>query len=306
MPHLESPEAASQVGGVHISHPNRVVFRAPRLTKADVARYYDAVSERMLPHVAGRPLTLLRCLHPIDPATANGGCIVVKHGKTWDALPLRRVMIQEKRKIDEYLVADEEADLVELAQMGIVEIHTWQSRAEDPYLHDLLVLDLDPGPEVRWADVVATARAARDLLGERGLESWVKTTGGKGLHVVVPLEPTEWKTCLAFAKSIAAGLIEHRERLLTVAIPKSGREAKILLDTLRNGRGNTAVAAFSLRAREGATISTPLAWDELEPRLDPKTFTVPNVLARVRREDPWSDFWSTRQRLPAHPSSAPR
>jgi bifunctional non-homologous end joining protein LigD len=300
MPHLES----AQVHGIRISHPDRVVFRAPRLTKADIARYYDAVSERMFPHVAGRPLTLLRCLHAIDPDAANGGCIVVKHGKTWDSLPLRRVMIKEKKKIDEYLVADEEADLVELAQMGIVEIHTWQSLAEDPYLHDRVVIDLDPGPAVKWPDVVTTARAVRDELADVGLQSWVKTTGGKGLHVVVPIEPTEWQTCLELAKTIAARLVEDRGKLLTVAIPKAGREAKILIDTLRNGRGNTAVAAFSLRARAGATISTPLAWDELGPRLDPKTFTVPSVLARAKEPDPWSDFWSLRQRLPHIASGA--
>ncbi|HVU51741.1 MAG TPA: non-homologous end-joining DNA ligase [Polyangia bacterium] len=298
MSHVESSGAGAEVGGVRISHPDRVVFRAPRLTKADIARYYDAVSERMLPHVAGRPLTLLRCLHPVDPGVANGGCIIVKHGRTWDALPLRRVMIEETRKTDEYLVADEEADLVELAQMGIVEIHTWQSRAEDPYLHDRLVIDLDPGPAVRWPEVVATARAARDLLGERHLRSWVKTTGGKGLHVVVPLEPTGWQSCLAFAKAVAARLVEDRPKLLTVAIPKAGRESKILVDTLRNGRGNTAVAAFSLRARAGAPISTPLAWDELGPGLDPAAFTVPAVLGRARRADPWADFWDLRQRLP--------
>jgi bifunctional non-homologous end joining protein LigD len=205
-------------------------------------------------------------------------------------------MIEETRKVDEYLIADEEADLVELAQVGIVEVHTWQSRAEDPYLHDRLVIDLDPGPRVAWPDVVATARAARDLLAEHGLGSWVKTTGGKGLHVVVPLEPTEWQACLAFAKVIAARLVEDREELLTVAIPKAGRQSKILVDTLRNGRGNTTVAAFSLRARTGAPISTPLAWDELGPELDPKSFTIPRVLARVA--DPWSAFWHARHKLP--------
>jgi bifunctional non-homologous end joining protein LigD len=298
MSHLESQTSPSEVGGIRISHPDRLVFRAPRLTKADVARYYDAVSEAMLPHVAGRPLTLLRCLHPIDPASANGGCIVVKHGKTWDALPLRRVMIEEARKTDEYLVADEEADLVELAQMGVVEMHTWQSLAEAPTLHDRVVIDLDPGPAVAWPDVVAAARAARDVLAERGLQSWVKTTGGKGLHVVAPIDATEWRPCLAFARSVAARLVEDRPELLTVAIPKAGREAKILVDVLRNSRGNTAIAAFSLRARDGATISTPLAWDELGPRLDPKAFTVPRVLKRAG-EDPWSAFWHTRQRLPA-------
>src|SRR3954469_18824328 len=185
------------VAGIAISHPRRVIYPDLGLTKLDVARYYDAVVDRMLPHVAGRPLTLLRCAGAIDPAADKGGCMMLRHGKAWGPGALRRVRIRELRKTGEYLVADTPQALVALAQMGIVEIHTWNAAAERPYLHDRVVVDLDPGPDVRWASVVAAAKLVRTALRSLRLESWVKTTGGKGLHVVAPVQPADAAACLA-------------------------------------------------------------------------------------------------------------
>jgi bifunctional non-homologous end joining protein LigD len=285
------------VAGVTISHADRVIFPELGLTKADVARYYERVADRMLPHVRERPLTLLRCAGAIDPTADKGGCTMIRHGKAWGPLPLRRITIQELHKTGEYLVAVDLAGLVSLAQMGVVEIHTWNGRAASPYDHDRVVLDLDPGVGVGWGRVVAAAHDLRDALRARGLRSWVKTTGGKGLHVVAPVGPTPWERCVAFARDVAASLVASRPDAYTLAWPKAGRERKILIDTLRNNRANTSVAAYSVRARGGATISMPVAWEALTPRLDPQAFTMSTIL-QPGGEDPWSEYWHVTQRLP--------
>ncbi len=287
------------VAGIAISHPRRVIYPDLGLTKLDVARYCDAVVERMLPHVAGRPLTPLRCAGAIDPAADKGGCVMLRHGKAWGPAAIRRVQIRELRKTGQYLVADSRAALVGLAQMGVVEIHTWNSRAETPYRHDRVVVDLDPGPEIPWKDVIGAAQLVRQALADVRLRSWVKTTGGKGLHVVAPIEPADVDACLAFARDLADALVRHAPAQFTTANAKVGRERKILVDVLRNNRTNTSVAAYSLRAREGAPVSFPIAWDELGPRLRPAAFTLATVPDLVRRQsDPWSDYWAAEQRLP--------
>jgi bifunctional non-homologous end joining protein LigD len=289
--------SAVTVADVPISHPDRLIFPDVGLTKADIARYYDRIAERMVPHVADRPLTLLRCDRPIDPDAEKGGCAMIRHAKAWGPAALRRVKIEELHKTGEYLVADDRAGLVSLAQMGVVEIHTWNGRARTPYEHDRVVFDLDPGPDVSWARVVAGAHALRAVLKGQGLRAWVKTTGGKGLHVVAPVEPTTWEACLAFARAMAAEIIAGDPRAYTTAIPKPGREKKILIDILRNNRTNTSVAAFSLRARPKAPVSMPLSWDELTPKVTPEAFTMSTVVD-VGGDDPWKDYWRTKQRLP--------
>jgi bifunctional non-homologous end joining protein LigD len=223
--------------------------------------------------------------------------MMIKHAKAWGPSHLRRVTIKEVHKTGEYLVADDGPSLVSLAQMGIVEVHTWNGRAEEPYIHDRVVLDVDPSASVRWPAVVAAALRLRALLKERGLESWVKTTGGRGLHVVVPIAPTKWETCLAFTRALADTLVAEAPDLYTVAMPKAGREAKILLDMLRNNRANTSVAAYSVRARRGAPVSMPLDWNELVPTLDPASLTLGSIGGRLASADPWAKFWKVRQRL---------
>jgi bifunctional non-homologous end joining protein LigD len=291
---------AAVIAGVQITHPSRLVFGDLGITKVDVARYYEAVAERMLPHVTGRPLTLLLCTETIDPTVEKAGCQMMRHGKAWGPAALRRVRIAELHKTGEYLVADTLQALVSLAQMGVVEIHTWNAGFAHPYQHDRIVFDLDPGPQVAWKEVVGAAKLIRRTLAGAGLLSWVKTTGGKGLHVVVPIEPAPAAACLAFARTTSETLVAHDPALFTTALPKKGREAKIFIDALRNNRTNTAVAAFSLRARAGAPVSFPLAWTQLTPRLDPAAFDLRAVAAgSARRHDPWHDYWTTRQRLPA-------
>ena len=270
----DRPGNRTLVAGVAISHPARVIYQDLGATKLDVARYYDAVAEWMVPHLAGRPLTLLRCGEAADPMADQTG---------------------------EYLVADTRAALVSLAQTGVVEFHAWNAGAERPYDHDRLVFDLDPGPAVAWREVVIAAKRVRDALKRLGLLSWVKTTGGQGLHVVAPLaSAASVHACLNFAASVAIGLIaEHPDRY-TIAVPKAGRENKILIDIGRNARANTAVAAYSLRARAGAPVSMPLAWGELTARLAPRRFTIQTAHARLRKVgDVWAGYWKTREPPPA-------
>jgi len=207
------------------------------------------------------------------------------------------VTIQEQKKVGEYLAVDNLEGIIALAQMGVVEIHTWNSttrRIEQP---NRLVWDFDPGPRVTWPAIVRSARALRDLLGTLGLESWVKTTGGRGLHVVAPLVPNrQWSECLEFAKAVAVALAATDPRLYTIAFAKQGRESKILIDYLRNNRTNTSVCAYSARARHSATISMPIDWNTLSPRLKPERFTVATAAASLR-SDPWRDYWTARQKI---------
>jgi bifunctional non-homologous end joining protein LigD len=182
----------------------------------------------------------------------------------------------------------------------VLELHTWNSTTERLEEPDRIVLDLDPGPEVGFAEVVRAARLVRDALAALGLASFVKTTGGAGLHVVVPLAPVRpWQECLAFSRAFAGAIARHDPRRFTVAFAKAGRERKILLDYLRNNRTNTSVAAYSTRARPGAPVSVPLAWDELGARLRPERHTIRTVPRRLAAlgADPWGGYEAARRPL---------
>ena len=284
----------TEVRGIGLSHAARIVYPAQRYTKLDLARYHDAVAEHELPHLRGRPLTLVRC-----PKEIGDGCYFMKHSKVWAPEALRRVRIQEKTKLGEYLIADTAEAVIALAQMDVIEIHTWNSRDDDIERPDRIVIDLDPGPDVAWREVVAGARLVRDALAVAGLRSFVKTTGGRGLHVVVPLaRERDWSECLAFSRAFAEAVERQHRKGFTTQYTKAGRERKILLDYLRNNRTNTSIAAFSPRARNGAPVSLPIGWDELTPRLDPGRFNIESVAARLG-EDPWKEYWRLRQKLTA-------
>jgi bifunctional non-homologous end joining protein LigD len=284
------------VAGVRISSPERVMFPDLGLTKLDVARYYGSVASAMLPHLRGRPLTLFHC-----PEGLSGECRFMKHSKVWAPAAVRRVRIPEKTKVGEYLVVDTEEALLSIVQMDVLELHTWNStvdRVEEP---DRIVLDLDPGPEVGFAEVVRAARLARDALDAAGLAAFVKTTGGAGLHVVSPIAPAPWRACLELARAVATALVRHDPRRFTMSFAKAGRADKILVDYLRNNRTNTSVAAFSTRARPGAPVSVPVTWDELTPRLRPERHTVRSVPRRLRSlgADPWQGYDAARRSLDA-------
>jgi len=292
---LVADHSSATVVGVRISHPDRVIYPDLGISKIQLARYYERIADWIVPHVAGRPLTLVHC-----PAGIAAPCHILKHAKAWGPRALRRVRIQEKTKVGEYLVADSLEAVISLAQMGIVEIHTWNSTADDIERPNRLVWDLDPGPKVAWQQVVKAARLVRDVLTTLNLTSWVKTTGGGGLHVVVPLKPKRTVTeCLDFSRAVSEAIATTDPRTYTTAFAKSGREHRILIDYLRNNRTNTSVCAFSPRARAGATVSMPLDWNDLGDPPDRWTLvTVPRRLDRLRA-DPWKQYGRSPQEISA-------
>jgi bifunctional non-homologous end joining protein LigD len=289
----DAPADAPVVAGIRISHPDRLIYPDLDFSKLQLARYYSDIADWIMPHVHGRPLTLVHC-----PSGIAGPCMYMKHAKAWGPNALRRVRIQEKTKVGEYLVAESIGAVVALAQMGIVEIHTWNSTAGDVERPNRIVWDLDPGPEIEWRQTVAAARLLREVLQTLGLEAWVKTTGGQGLHVVVPLEPSlDWTECLAFSRDVSTVLVRADPARYTITFGKRGREHKILIDYLRNNRTNTTICAFSPRARAGAPVSVPLEWENLNARPDRRTLlTVPRRLHRLRT-DPWAGYWTASQRV---------
>jgi bifunctional non-homologous end joining protein LigD len=224
----------------------------------------------------------------------------MKHSKVWAPPALRRVKIQEKTKVGDYLVADDIGAVISLAQMDVLEIHTWNTCIDKVELPNRMVFDLDPGADVPWSRVGESARLVRKLLNTVGLESFPKTTGGKGLHVVVPLAPrADWRECLEFSRALAEAMERHDPALFTTVFAKAGRERKILIDFMRNNRTNTSVAAFSTRARPGAPVSVTLRWEEVTAALDPSVWTIGTVERRLSslRKDPWRDYWTCKQRL---------
>lgn len=297
-----SPAEVTVVASVRISHPDRLIYPELGVSKAQLARYYEEVGPWIVPHVKGRPLTLVHC-----PEGLNGECRFLKHAKAWGPSALERVKIREKTKVGEYLVANSLPAVVSLAQMGIVEIHTWNSTMADLERPDRLVWDLDPGPEVTWKETVGAARLVRGVLQTLGLAAWVKTTGGRGLHVVVPIVPRlDWAACLAFARDVAEAIARTDPGRYTITFAKRGRERKILLDYLRNNRTNTSIGAFSTRAKPGAPVSMPLDWSELASPPDRYTLqTAPRRLKRLRR-DPWAGYWTSTQTVTADAMAALR
>ena len=285
--------------GQTISNPGRNFYPDLGITKLGLARFYEAVGAAMVPHVRDRPLTLVRC-----PEGVTGECFYSKHVATGARSPLAKIMIKERDtdadKPEPFLVIRDHAGLVALAQLGVLEIHTWNSTDRAVDFPDRFVMDLDPGPDVPWAEVIEAARLMRDVLRAVGLESFVKTTGGKGLHVVVPMAPVlTWDASLELSRAIAGLVVKQHPRRYTTALPKAGREKKILLDYLRNHRGATSVAAFSTRQRPTATVSVPIAWDELGTGLRSGDFdiiTVPQRLAKLGA-DPWAGYWNNPQTL---------
>ena len=287
--HALAPGGA-RLEGVALTHPDRELW--PGITKRDLADYWLAVSAHALPGIAHRPLALVRC-----PDGIAGKHFFQKHAR--DGFP-SQIRSGEAGGAP-FLALDDAAGLIAAAQFGAIELHTWGAAEADPLHADRLVLDLDPGEDVTFAEVVAAAKDVRDRLKRHGLTGFCRTTGGKGLHVVAPLTPAaEWPEvrdwCHAFAQRMEA---EQPERYVA-SVPKQRRHGRILVDWLRNGLGSTAVASFSPRARLGAGVATPLAWREVTASLDPAAFTLRSVPARLKRQrnDPWAGFAAAARVLP--------
>jgi bifunctional non-homologous end joining protein LigD len=288
---------AAVVAGVRITSPMRVLFEELALTKEGLARYYESVAEYIVPDLKGRPLSLVRCPHG-----PGEGCFYQKHiDRTWSE-EIERVEIPESDGSGIYAVANSSAAVVGLVQKGVIELHSWGATTRDLGKPDRMIFDLDPDTSVQWREVLAAARATRTILEDLGLESFVKTTGGKGLHVAVPLAPKhDWDEVKEFSRRVAEAMVADAPGRFTARMAKKERTGLIFIDYLRNSPGATAVAAYSVRARKGAPVSTPLQWDEVGGRLKPTTFHAGNVARRLRglRTDPWKTFRRTSQTLTA-------
>jgi bifunctional non-homologous end joining protein LigD len=297
--HKSAPVKAAPptFGTVKLSHPERIVFPADGYTKRDVADYYAAVMAQFLAGVRGRPLSIVRCPDGID-----GACFFQKH-----LLPnlkhVRSVRLKEEGGgSGDYLFVDTADGVLELVQFNALEFHPWAATAKDPQHADYIVFDLDPAPDVAWRRVVNAATHLRDLLADLGLTSFVRTTGGKGLHVVVPLRPAlAWAPAKHFAQAFAATLAAAMPAEFIAVATKSRRGGKIFVDYLRNARGATSVASYSLRSRAGAGVAMPLSWQELRKLKRGDAFTLKNALKHVRSrpEDPWASMARIKQSLPA-------
>jgi bifunctional non-homologous end joining protein LigD len=287
-------------GGVPLTHPDRILWEDKGLTKQGLAEFYDEIADWILPHVIYRPLALVRC-----PSGVEKGCFFQKH--SWAGLSdfIRRDTVRDEQGEEEVLFVENVSGVIALVQAGVLEIHPWGARIGDVDRPDRIVMDLDPGEGVAWPQVIEAAREVRERLRAVGLASFVKTTGGKGLHVVLPLTPgAGWDEVKAFARSLSESMeADHPQRYISTAAKKA-RRGLIYVDYLRNGRGATAIAAYSTRARPGAPVAVPLAWDELSSALKPNQFTVENLPARLQRlrKDPWAELFKIKQRLPSPPA----
>jgi bifunctional non-homologous end joining protein LigD len=271
---------------VKLTHPDRLYWPESGVTKQGLADYYMEVWPRIAPFVVGRPLALLRC-----PGGVTEQCFFQKHA--WKGMNRHIGEMKDPTDDEPLLTIDSREGLLGLVQGGVLEIHPWGSSNAALEKPDMIIMDLDPGEGVEWTAVIDAAREAARRLEAAGLTAFVKTSGGKGVHVVAPLKPrAEWPEVKAFAKAIADSMAADDPERYVSTVSKAKRRGKILVDYLRNGRGATAVAPYSTRARPGAAVSAPLAWDELGPEIGPAHFTVDNMPTRLAAlpSDPWADF----------------
>lgn len=288
-----SGRQAPVVAGVRLTHPDRVYYPEAGVTKLDLARYYEAVADAMLAFIADRPLTIVRC-----PEGHVGECFYQKHAGPSFPQYVRRVPIREATRTRNYFSVDSPSGLVYLVQMSTLEFHSWGARRDRVEQPDRLIFDLDPGPGVEWSYVAKAARELRSRLEEVGLQAFVKTTGGKGLHVVAPLQRrSSWDEVKEFARAVAETVVASDPGRFTSNMSKEQRRGKIYIDYLRNARGATAIEIFSTRARPGAPVSVPLRWEELGS-LEPGMFTVRTVPDDLSdRVAAWRDFHRVRQSI---------
>lgn len=290
---LRAGKAATTVGGIALTHPDRVYWEDAGITKKDLAEFYAKIWKWMAPHLVGRPISLLRC-----PEGAAGQCFFQKHASAGISADHLHLVPEDGDKI---LSLDNLGGLLSLVQAGVLEVHVRGSTIDHLGEADRLVFDLDPGPGTNWKDVVAAARDVRARLAGLKLKTFIKTSGGKGLHVILPIKPTPWQQAKDFCHAVAAVMAQDAPDRYVATATKSKRKGRIFIDYLRNSREATAVAPYSTRARPGAAVSTPIDWSELGALKGADQFTVKNLpqrLARLRK-DPWAGIARVKQKLPA-------
>jgi len=303
LPHGRAPKP--ELGGVLRKMPlpfpltnlDRIVYPQQRITKGKLLAYFDAVAERMLPHVVDRPLTLVRC-----PDGVGHPCFWQKHVSAGTPAIVDHVsIIEEDNERAEYMAVHDETGMLAIVQLGTLEIHTWACRKDKIERPDLLVFDLDPDTSISWDKVVQAAFELRSRLIDVELESFVKTTGGKGVHVIAPIgRRVGWDGLKRFARGVADQMAADEPERYTTNPLKLRRKGKIFIDYLRNARGATFVAPYSPRARPGAPVATPLTWSELKRGVDPASLTLTTIPARLASHaDPWDGIYELEQDITA-------
>ena len=284
--------------GIALTHPDRVLIPKPRITKLALAEFYQGIAEYLLPGIIGRPLSLVRC-----PDGVGKSCFFQKHSMQGMPESIHvGLQTNSKDEEEEYLYVNGIEGVMGLVQMNVIEIHPWGSTIADLEHPDRLVFDLDPDVGIEWSRVKKAALLLRERLEAVGLQSFLRTTGGKGLHVVVPLNPRpDWEAAKAFSQALARTLEQESPKEYVSVATKSRRKGRIFVDYLRNARGSTAVASYCVRAREGAGVATPLHWKELSRLRSGAQYTIDNIARRLKtmKDDPWAHIEEVRQALPA-------
>lgn len=296
-PMTKPASAADEVelAGVRLTHPNRVLYGDLGLTKLDLARYYDALAERMLPYVANRLVSFVRC-----PQGAEQSCFFQRHAGTGTPRVFKRLAVEEKSQREDYLYLTDRKGLITAAQMGVLELHVWGSRVDRVEQPDRLVFDLDPDEGLGFAEVVEAAGELRQVLEALDLVTWPMVTGGKGVHVVVPIQRDHgWDTMAAFCKAVAERLAEAQPDRYVATMSKAKRRGRIFIDHFRNDRAATAIAPYSTRSRAGAPVACPVGWDELAGLDAANRFRANDPDAILARPDPWAGYAGNRQKLKA-------
>lgn len=282
------------IAGISLSHPDKVLFDAQGLTKADIARHYVRVAERLLPAIRNRLVSLVRC-----PDGPSKECFFQKHaGRGFPSAVKRQTIVEKDGDEAEYLYVSNLQGIIAGVQMNTLEFHIWGSRIDALEKPDRLVFDLDPDEGLTFGDLRQAAFDMRERLERLGLRSLPLVTGGKGVHVVAPLaRRAEWPEVKAFARAVAQRMSEDEPERFLAQASKEKRKGRIFVDWLRNERGATAIAPYSTRARKGAPIATPVSWDELKGLEAANTFHVEDMEGRMQEPDPWAESAEWRQAI---------
>lgn len=280
------------IEGIRITSPDKVIFDEPEITKADVVRYYAKVAERMMPYVGRRILSIVRC-----PKGIGQSCFYKKHPGPDNKGIITMPVLAGSGATEDYFYIENAVGLLFEAQMGTLEFHTWGSRVEELEKPDMMVFDLDPDEGMDLETVRRGVKDIKSLLEQLSLNSYLKTSGGKGYHVVVPFKPAvEWETFYGFARRVAEVMEQQWPDRYTSNVRKNKRTSKIFIDWIRNGRGATSIAPYSLRARKGARVSMPITWQELDT-VAPDGVNMAEALRRIGGDDPWKDFFCSSNRF---------
>jgi len=290
---MSATATAVEIAGVRLAHPDKELYPDAHVAKRDLARYAEAIAPRMLPHVARRLISLVRC-----PEGQGAPCFFQRHTLPGNLPAIHRFKADGKQDSDAYLYIEDLPGLIGLAQMGVLEIHVWGSHVDDIDRPDRMVFDLDPAEDVPFATVKAAALRLRDLLAAMQLESLPMLTGGKGIHVVVPLQPRHgWDVVKAFSGALAQRMAADQPDRFVATMSKAKRRGRIFIDYFRNDKAASAIAPYSTRARAGAPLAWPVSWQSLPRIKAANEVTLANHKRRLAGPDPWAGYAKIRQTL---------